>query len=487
MLLPHFREHPIAESVVAIDKRQLEKEKLQEIKRLLTFSNQQYFQRQEIGEDTEGVDPYIFAFQETGAVLWLPRHLTWQKLGLRIPRPIFPKTRRLPWELKPNFVLRDYQEPAFDALTKQLTRRQDGILVLSCGKGKTVLAVAGFCWMQTPTLAIVTQLFIGEQWKKELVNLTDIPEERIGLIGKGKCEWKDKDFVIATIQSLAQKEFPYAFYRRFGLIYYDEVHRLGAHHFGTVAPMFSGVRIGLTATLDRPDGMERMFQLHIGKRFYEDKKQELIPQIYFMSSPTSLDLKGYRMWKRRGKLNFAKIITHLSRDEARQAMVLRWINKAYIRDRKVMLLSDRKEELVAYEDYLKSCEWCGRGDVGVVVGSLDGRTMPQETREKNLRCPVILATAQLVKEGLDKKDIDTLIILYPKSSPGFAEQAVGRILRLDDEKKPPKVYIMVDRDCFLMESNGGQWYKRRPFLAQAKAMQRTFERLGYTIERSADD
>ena len=483
MKLPQILPWPKAEADVVVGKAFLSPEQALSLRTYLTFSNPAYFQKLKEGADTTGVDPHIEVYEEYPTMFRVPRHTPFRKIGLPEPRPVFSETRKLEWEFTGKF--RDkIQEEAFLALRHQLIYRQDGILVLSAGKGKTVLATAGFGWLQRPTLAIVTQLFIGEQWKESLLEFTNIPEERIGVIGDGKYDWRDKDFVIGTVQTLSKKDFPWKFYRNFGLVYFDEVHRLGAEQFGRVAPIFTGIRIGLTATLERSDKKHEIFMLHVGKVFFENKEQQLIPRIYFVKTLVKKDISGFRQWRqRRGQLNMAKIVTHLSRIETRQLQIRLLIYQAFVKDRKVLYISERKEELMAIESLLLADDMCSREDVGICVGSLDGRKMEQDVRQAALRKPIILATSQLVKEGLDKPDIDTLIIGYPQSSEIFTEQAAGRILRLDDAKKRPVIVVLVDSGCFVEETYQGVWQKRRPFKRKAEAMRATFKKLGYEIVR----
>jgi superfamily II DNA or RNA helicase len=465
MKLPRLYDWPKAEADVPVKRALLSVEQEQRIQSLLRFPNPEFFKALNSGQNVEGLARYIFAYERYTGMYRLPRHAPWGKLGLQAPRLSVPTTDTLPWEF--TGTLRDNQQAAFLALRDQLIYHKDGILVLSCGKGKTVLATAGFGWQQRPALAVVTQLFIAQQWKKALLEFTNIPAERIGMIGDGAAEW-DKDFVIATIQTLAQKDFPADFYRRFGLVFYDECHRLGAQFFGRVAPMFTGVRIGLTATLERADRMQDLFMLHLGRVFYEDKEQQLVPRVYFRKTPVNKDVKGFRY---RGKLNTAKLVTHLSRLENRRAFVVDLIRKSQKKDRKVLVLSERKEELKALH------ELCGPTSA-ICVGSLDGKHMKQETKEAALDHPIILATSQLVKEALDKKEIDTLIIEYPQSSESFSEQSTGRILRLDDDKREPVILVLMDSGCYYEDGTGK---KHRPFKAKCVAMERTFKRLGYDI------
>ena len=471
MQLPKLTHWPKGEADVLVSRALLSKDQEQQIKSLLSLENPQFHKALNSGQNVDGIPRYLRVYEKYPSMYRLPRHAPFQRLGLSTPRLIFPDTELLPWEF--TGTLREEQVPAFAALRGQLVRRKDGILVLSCGKGKTVLATAAFGWQQRPALAVVTQLFIAQQWKDALLQFTDIPEERIGLIGDGHDEW-DRDFVVATIQTLAQKDFPWEFYRRFGLVFYDECHRLGAQQFGRVAPMFTGQRIGLTATLQRSDKMEQLFMFHLGSVFYEDKSQQLVPRVYFVRTPAEKNVKGFR-W-RSPHLNIAKVITHLSKMDYRQEFVLGLLVDAREKQRKILALSERKAELLELHERL---EWCQQ-ESGICVGSLHGRKMSEEVKQAALRKPIILATSQLVKEGLDKKDIDTLVLLYPQGSESFTEQSAGRILRLDDDKRPPVIVVLVDVGVYDGHPD------RQPFTTKARRMEATFKKLGYEIVRGVD-
>lgn len=467
MKLPHVQEWPYVEADVPVSRAMLTGENERAIKKLLSFDNPEFFKALNNGHDVTGIARRIRAYEKHRQLYYLPRHAPFRKLGIREPRPRFPPTEKLPWEFTKK--LRPDQHAPFAALKHQLIYKKDGVLVLSCGKGKTVIATAAFGWAQAPALAVVTQLFIAQQWKDALLSFTNIPEDRIGFIGDGKNEW-DKDFVISTVQSLAKKEdLPPEFYRRFGVVFFDEVHRLGAPLFSRVVPVFTGVRIGLTATLERPDGMHKLFMLHVGKKFFEDRKQQLIPRVYFVHTPVQKNVSGFRQWGRSGKLSMAKIVTHLSRLDYRREFVIDLIREAHSKDRTVLVLSERVDELKVYQEVLGE-------EAGLCIGALS-----QVEREHSLNKPIILATAQLVKEGLDKPSIDTLLCEYPQSSEAFSEQAAGRILRVEDEKRPPKIVVLVDSGVYAANGRGSDSPRYYPFVAKAKKMQETFRKLGYEI------
>ena len=60
--------------------------------------------------------------------------------------------------------------------------------------------------------------------------------------------------------------------------------------------------------------------------------------------------------------------------------------------------------------------------------------------------PVIVATYQLAKEGLDIPSLDTLHLCTPTKDPIAVKQSAGRVERACEGKLPPVVYDYVDED-----------------------------------------
>jgi len=156
------------------------------------------------------------------------------------------------------------------------------------------------------------------------------------------------------------------------------------------------------------------------------------------------------------------------------------VQKAVLQKRKILVLGDRKEELVAHHETL------GKKLSGICVGSLDGRSISQDEKKLALKKQVVLATSQLVKEGLDQPDIDTLVILNPQSNRTFAEQAAGRILRQHAGKQTPLIVVLYDAHCWLDESRGYRATPTRtyPFKATCQQMERHFKALKFNVKRS---
>jgi DNA excision repair protein ERCC-3 len=180
------------------------------------------------------------------------------------------------------FVVRDYQRDAADIyFAGGDVRGGSGVIVLPCGAGKTIVGLTAMSLCQRHTLILTTSITAVKQWKREMLDKTDIREEMIGeYTGENK---EIAPVTIATYQILTfrpdkDEEFPH--FKLFdekdwGLIVYDEVHLLPAPVFRVTAQIQARRRLGLTATLVREDGREGDVFSLIGPKKYDVPWREL--------------------------------------------------------------------------------------------------------------------------------------------------------------------------------------------------------------------
>lgn len=172
--------------------------------------------------------------------------------------------------------LRYYQIQARDAFYADgHTGGGNGVIVLPCGAGKTVVGMAIMEKICSETLILTTSVTALRQWKAELLDKTDIQEADIG---EYSGEIKEiRPITITTYQILTQrkdKQSPFAHFsifkqRNWGFIIYDEVHTLPAPVFRITSEIQSKRRLGLTATLIREDGLEEDVFSLIGPKKYD--------------------------------------------------------------------------------------------------------------------------------------------------------------------------------------------------------------------------
>lgn len=175
-----------------------------------------------------------------------------------------------------SFGMRDYQRKAVEIFHAGGSKYGgSGVIVLPCGAGKTIVGLGVMQLVGAYTLILVTNTLSIRQWKNEILDKTDIPEEDIGEYSGEKKEIRP--ITIATYNIVThrkKKGGEFTHYHLFsaanwGLIIYDEVHLLPAPVFRLTSELQAKRRLGLTATLVREDGLEEDVFSLIGPKKYD--------------------------------------------------------------------------------------------------------------------------------------------------------------------------------------------------------------------------
>ncbi len=179
-------------------------------------------------------------------------------------------------ETEGGFQLRSYQREAAQAFHQGGTvRGGSGVVVLPCGAGKTVVALAAMELVGTKTLILTTNTVAVRQWREEILAKTELTEAEVGeYTGEAKLV---RPVTISTYQMLTWRRSKSGEFEHFelfrqvnwGLVVYDEVHLLPAPIFRVTAELQARRRLGLTATLVREDGKEDEVFCLIGPKRFE--------------------------------------------------------------------------------------------------------------------------------------------------------------------------------------------------------------------------
>lgn len=174
------------------------------------------------------------------------------------------------------FEIRGYQRESIDSFFQGgRPEGGQGVVVLPCGAGKTIVGLGVLAKAGAKTLILVTNIVAAKQWVREILERTSLTADQVG-----EYDGTTKDIrpiTVATYQVLVYRrrrdgDFPHMsiFHREnWGLIIYDEVHVLPAPIFRATSEIQSRRRLGLTATLVREDGRESDVFSLIGPKCYE--------------------------------------------------------------------------------------------------------------------------------------------------------------------------------------------------------------------------
>jgi superfamily II DNA or RNA helicase len=316
-----------------------------------------------------------------------------------------------------------------------------GILELACGKGKTVIALHAAQAVGLHTVVFVNEEGLARQWKTRILEHTDLREDQIGWIQGDKWDWEGKPITIALIQTVCSRieEIPAGLIDQTGIVIYDEVHILGAPWFSQTAGMFKGLRWGLSATWKRSDGMEELYRYHMGPILYTNLEQDLIPQVFFVRTGVKLpkDKKKRKSLNDvNGELSSAKIMSWLAEHPKRNAIIHQLVDGAIERERILLALGERTGQLKMFHQHYPGS--------GLIIGDVKGGQREEELQERN----PIFANARIAKQGLDRKDLNTILILYPFRDEGRFRQILGRALRACSSKCEkdgfPLIFVLED-------------------------------------------
>ncbi len=180
---------------------------------------------------------------------------------------------------------------AFDG-TVQTAANLSGLLKAKTGFGKTNTALELIKRVGRTTVVIVHKEFLLTQWVRRIQKF--LPNARVGICQGPRCEYEGKDIVVAMAASLGREEgdeggerYPEEFYRYFGFMIVDEVHRIGAPTWSPIPNLFAArYRLGMTATPRRKDGADKVFWWHLGEIIYAAKTETPKPNVRVINLAT---------------------------------------------------------------------------------------------------------------------------------------------------------------------------------------------------------
>lgn len=402
----------------------LDAEKLQQIKTDLTMKPHKNFNLSDCDADAE---QSFVLYRENEKRIYVPRYYALQKFGL----PTLNKIQD-GQECNLEFLgkLRATQEEPVNNFLKAAKdpTKMGGIISVPCGFGKTIMSLYIACQLKKKTMFISHKDFLNQQFLDTVKQFA--PTARVGKIKQSKVDVKDKDIIIASLQSLAMREYPPEIFEDIGFVIIDEVHHTGAQVFCQAFKKLNHpIILGLSATLNRKDGMRKVFEYYIGKSVYNLKNKEVTDvnvemHKYFETHIDYCLVK--KLWN--GKENIASMINNICSFKPRTNYIITVLMSVLEKepDRRVLILSERRNQLKDIEELIIEHN-IGGSDYGYYVGG-----MTQDQLNKSAEKQIILATYQLASEGFNVPSLNTVIFASPISD---IQQSIGRILRERPEQR----------------------------------------------------
>jgi superfamily II DNA or RNA helicase len=382
-------------------------------------------------------------YRESPQKMYIPRYYGIKNYG----KPVTSKIKDgddidLPFKGE----LRDYQINIVNTFMKSVDNDNGGgLLEVPCGRGKTICALNIISKIKKKTLVIVHKGFLLNQWIERIEQF--LPNAKIGKIQGQVIDIEDKDIVIGMLQSLSMKDYPCEMFSSFGLTVVDEVHHIAAEVF--VRSLFKIVTpcvLGLSATMQRKDGLTKVFKMFLGDIIYKEKRDgndKVIVKAYtFLTSDEDFNEVKYDY---RGNPAYSTMISKLCTYNPRNEYIIKIIVDTLNQNenQQLMILAHNKN-LLTY--FYKGLEHRGYDSIGYYVGGMKEKDLKISETKK-----IIIATYAMASEALDIKTLTTLVMATPKTD---VTQSIGRILRTK-HIQPLVVDIVDNHDLFQ-----NQWNKR---------------------------
>lgn len=349
----------------------------------------------------------------------------------RLPDPLHPKA-------PPG------QDKFFEDINHQTRFHFTCLAQAGTGSGKTVAALNAIGHARLTALAIVPNIGLAYQWKEEAVRHLGFSPEDVGIVGDGFEQWEDRKLVVAVINSVVMRSLDHRFYNRFGVVVWDEAHRLGAQEFSKSMALFPArYKLAMTATPDRRDGMSEVIFNYFGKPSAIAKAPALATTCWCIRFP----LIGNIDWLKRCR-NDVRPMKWLSGLEKRNEMLVNLIFDLYQRDRQIIVMSRFIAHLEVLHDL---CVKRGipREVMGPYTGKWRGKKLGKGYLDKvKAEAQIQFASYSKAKEGYDCPRLDAGVEATPVADN---VQGIGRIRRPLQDKKKPLWFTILDLNTILFD------------------------------------
>ena len=380
--------------------------------------------------------PRYKVYKESDDHIYVPKHYGIQEFG-----PHAASTRDVA-QTPANFwtftgSLRPIQMPVVDSFLKP--EPHDGIISLQTGGGKTVCALYIASQLKLPTLVLVHNTFLRDQWLDRIKAF--LPHARVGRVQGDILEIENKDIIVAMLQSLSMKDYPPATFKPIGLVIVDECHHIASEAFSQSIPKItSKYMLGLSATPERKDKLMHVINWFLGPMLYKsdtaDKVDEKVKVEYFEYDPPDKEFNTI-IYNDANVMFTSLMINKVVEYEHRNQFLVEILKDVFEeKDRQILVLTDRVEHTKVLFNLLPP-------EIQTLTGIL-GREVKADQRA--VLCAtkrILIATYAMCKEGFDLATLNTLLIATSRPD---VDQIVGRIMRTEKEtrKVHPLILDVVD-------------------------------------------
>ena len=406
--------------------------------------------------------PRYPVFKESEKYMYVPKHYGIQEFGpVRASTRDVPQTHTTYWEFAGS--IRPSQEPVVNSFLNP--EPHDGILSLQTGGGKTVCALYIASQLRLPTLVLVHNTFLRDQWIERIQVF--LPSARIGSVQGDTLDIENKDIVVGMLQTISMKDFAPDTFAQVGLVIVDECHHIASETFSQAIPkLTSKYMLGLSATPERKDRLMHVINWCLGPILYQSDTSDKVDdkvKVQVIEFETNDDKFNEIIYNHAGVMFTTLMINKLVEFQPRNKLLIDLLEDVYEeKDRQILVLTDRVDHTKTLFQLLPEHI---QKETGILARGMKPAVRDDFCKSKR----ILLSTYQLVKEGFDVASLNTLLIATPRPD---VDQIVGRILRVEKSKRTihPLILDVVDAPFRRQFHERLSLYRKRNYIMEKVSM-----------------
>jgi len=348
-----------------------------------------------------------------------------------------------------------YQSEALRAWERQRCR---GVVVLPTGSGKTFLATLAIDSRPRSTLVVVPTLDLLNQWYDRLHAAFAQP---IGIVGGGYHEPRDITVITYDSAHIHMDRLG----SRFGLVVFDECHHLPSESYALAArACLAPFRLGLTATPERMDGGEALYDQLVGPIVYRKDIDELSGAYLADYETQRIEVELSAAERAEYEAERGLYLAFLRKHNIRMSSMTGWNDfimkssrsaegrrafTAYRRQRQLALAAEGKLDVLEHlvhahrhdrtivftEDNATVYLIARRFLVPAITHQTKVKERSHILRAFNAGELNVVVTSKVLNEGVDVPEANVAIVLSGSGSVREHVQRLGRILRKREGKR----------------------------------------------------
>jgi len=356
----------------------------------------------------------VYPYDVVGEEVYLPFYYANQKIGKYLND--LKKFTQRPMQFTGQ--LRDYQLDVVKQTIERFNAVRCFFIAMATGKGKTLTSIYLATRLRVKVCVLLFRVNLFEQWEDSIKKM--IPGAKIQILDSKEPIDPDNDFYLINpinVMKRSRRDF-----EDIGFLIADEAHALCSEKLSKSFLWFTPKYcLGLSATPDRTDGLDKIIDLHFGNQ--QIKVPLFVEHNYYRFNTnivpeTRLNARGVTDWN------------NLLEYQANHPQRNLWIVQVccYFKERNILILCKRQDQTKILYQMLTE-----------IKESVDYTTGKKKKYDKDAR--ILVTTYSKSGVGFDHPKLDMMIVASDVEEQ--FEQYFGRCVRREDVE--PIIVDFVDK------------------------------------------